>query len=52
MVPTPLKLPPAAAAQLQALAEQMGTSRAALGRALLLQALAQLTEQTAAEGLG
>lgn len=51
MVPTPLKLPPAAAAQLQAQAERLGTSRAALGRALLMRALAEL-EQAQAEGVG
>jgi hypothetical protein len=42
MAALPLKLPQAAAAQLQATAERLGCSRTALGRALLLQGLALL----------
>jgi hypothetical protein len=42
MAALPLKLPQTAAAQLQATAERLGCSRTALGRALLLQGLAQL----------
>jgi hypothetical protein len=42
MAALPLKLPQAAAVQLQATAERLGCSRTALGRALLLQGLAQL----------
>ena len=51
MASVPLKLPSDAAERLQALADRLGTSRTALGRALLLQALAQL-EQALAEGVG
>ena len=46
MAAVPLKLPPKAAAQLQAAADRLGTSRTALGRALLLQGLAQLEAGT------
>ena len=42
MAALPLKLPQAAAVQLQATAERMGCSRTALARALLLNGLAQL----------
>ena len=42
MAALPLKLPQAAAAQLQITAERLGCSRTALGRALLLQGLALL----------
>jgi hypothetical protein len=46
MAPVPLKLPAEAAAQLQAAADRLGTSRTALGRALLMQGLAQLEAGT------
>ena len=46
MAPLPLKVPAEAAAQLQAAADRLGTSRTALGRALLLQGLAQLEAST------
>jgi hypothetical protein len=46
MATMPLKLPPAALAQLQAQADRLGYSRTALGRALLLQGLAQLEAGT------
>lgn len=46
MAAVPLKLPTEAAAQLQAFADRLGTSRTALGRALLLQGLAQLEAGT------
>ena len=46
MSAVPLKLPAEAAAQLQAAADRLGTSRTALGRALLLQGLAQLEAGT------
>lgn len=49
MASVPLKVPPETAERLQALADRLGTSRTALGRALLLQALAQLQQ---AEGVG
>lgn len=42
MAALPLKLPQAAAVQLQATAERLGCSRTALARALLLNGLAQL----------
>ena len=42
MAALPLKLPQAAAVQLQSTAERLGCSRTALGRALLLQGLALL----------
>ena len=42
MAPMPLKLPPAALAQLQAQADRLGCNRTALARTLLLQGLAQL----------
>jgi hypothetical protein len=44
----PLKLPPAALAQLQAQADRLGCSRTALARTLLLQGLAQLAAGTTA----
>jgi hypothetical protein len=46
MSAVPLKLPAEAAAQLQAAADRLGTSRTALGRALLMQGLAQLEAGT------
>ncbi len=46
MSPLPLKVPAEAAAQLQAAADRLGTSRTALGRFLLLQGLAQLEAGT------
>lgn len=52
MAALPLKLPQAAALQLQAAAEQLGCSRTALGRALLLQGLAQLPQATATAAQG
>jgi hypothetical protein len=42
MAPVPLKLPTEAAAQLQAAADRLGTSRTALGRALVLEGLERL----------
>lgn len=49
MLALPLKLPQRQHAQLQAAAEQLGTSRTALARALLLAGLEQLTQATTAE---
>jgi len=46
MAPLPLKVPAEAAAQLQAAADRLGTSRTALGRALLMKGLAQLQAAT------
>jgi len=46
MAPMPLKLPPAALAQLQAQSDRLGCSRTALARTLLLQGLAQLEAVT------
>jgi hypothetical protein len=45
MASIPLKLPAAEAAQLQAEAKRLGTSRTALGRHLLLQGLSRHLEQ-------
>jgi hypothetical protein len=42
MAPFPLKLPAEVVAELQAVADQMGTSRTALGRHFLLQGLEQM----------
>jgi hypothetical protein len=42
MSAVPLKLPAEAAAQLQAAADRLGTSRTALGRALVLEGLERL----------
>ena len=42
MAALPLKLPAAAVTRLQATAERLGTSRSALGRALLLEGLERL----------
>lgn len=50
MLPLPLKLPQRQHAQLQAAAVRMGTSRTALGRALLLAGLAQLPQATTTAG--
>ena len=47
----PLKLPPAALAQLQAQADRLGCSRTALARTLLLQRLAELEAGTTAGAL-
>lgn len=44
MVSQPLKIPAAAAAQLQAQADRLQCNRGALARALLLQGLEQLEE--------
>jgi len=44
MAPFPLKLPAEVAAELQTLADQMGSSRTALGRHFLLQGLEQMRE--------
>ena len=49
MAAVPLKLPQADAALLQAHADRLQTSRTALGRALVLQGLAQLEATTARE---
>jgi hypothetical protein len=46
MANIPLRLPASEAAQLQAAAERLGTTRTALGRHLLLQGLAHLEQQT------
>lgn len=46
MAPLPLKVPAEAAALLQAAADRLGTSRTALGRALLMKGLAQLEAGT------
>ncbi len=46
MVPLPVKLPAAIAAQLQAQADRLGCCRTALARTLLLQGLAQLEAGT------
>jgi hypothetical protein len=45
MAAVPLKLPAEAAAQLQTVASQLGTSRTALGRALVLEGLERLQLQ-------
>lgn len=50
MASVPLKIPPEAAERLQAQADRLGCSRTALGRSLLLRALAEL-EQAQAEGV-
>jgi hypothetical protein len=42
MAPFPLKLPAEVVAELQTVADQMGTSRTALGRHFLLQGLEQM----------
>jgi hypothetical protein len=46
MHPLPLKIPAPALAQLQELADRLGSSRSALARALLLRALADLQQAT------
>ena len=51
MASVPLKVPADAAERLQAQAERLGCSRTALGRTLLMRALAEL-EQAQAEGVG
>jgi hypothetical protein len=50
MLALPLKLPQRQHAQLQAAAVRMGTSRTALGRALLLAGLAQLPQANTTAG--